>query len=54
MKATPIYINITNMKILLQTRKGFEMGSLRIYNTALTAEQILANYNYESTIERVW
>ena len=46
--------NITSIKILSQTRKGFEMGSLRIYNTALTAEQILANYNYEETIERVW
>ena len=46
--------NITNIKILPQTRKGFEMGSLRFYNTALTAEQILANYEYEETIERVW
>ena len=46
--------NMTKVKILPQTRKGFEMGSLRIYNTALTAEQILANYNYETTIERVW
>ena len=46
--------NITDIKLLLQTRKGFEMGSLRIYNAALTAEQILANYNYEATIERVW
>ena len=46
--------DITVIKILPQARKGFEMGSLRIYNTALTAEQILANYNYEATIERVW
>ena len=46
--------DITVIKILPQARKGFEMGSLRIYNTALTAEQILANYNYETTIERVW
>ena len=46
--------DITVIKILAGTRKGFEMGSLRIYNTALTAEQILANYNYETTIERVW
>ena len=46
--------DMTKVKILAQTRKGFEMGSLRIYNTALTAEQILANYNYETTIERLW
>ena len=46
--------DITSIKLFPETRKGFEMGSLRIYNTALTAEQILANYNYEATIERVW
>ena len=46
--------DITVIKLFPETRKGFEMGSLRIYNTALTAEQILANYNYEATIERVW
>ena len=46
--------DITCIKLFPETRKGFEMGSLRIYNTALTAEQILANYNYETTIERVW
>ena len=46
--------DITSIKLFPETRKGFEMGSLRIYNTALTAEQILANYNYEETIERVW
>ena len=46
--------NITSIKFLPETRKGFEMGSLRIYNAALTDEQILANYNYETTIERVW
>ena len=46
--------DITSLKLFPETRKGFEMGSLRIYNTALTAEQILANYNYEATIERVW
>ena len=46
--------DITSIKLLPETRRGFEMGSLRIYNTALTAEQILANYNYEATIERVW
>ena len=46
--------DITSIKLFPETRKGFEMGSLRIYNAALTAEQILANYNYEATIERVW
>ena len=46
--------DMTKAKILPQTRKGFEMGSLRIYNTALTSEQILANYSYETSIERVW
>ena len=46
--------DITVIKLFPETRKGFEIGSLRIYNTALTAEQILANYNYEATIERVW
>ena len=46
--------DITIIRLFPETRKGWEMGSLRIYNTALTAEQILANYNYETTIERVW
>ena len=42
------------LHILESSDRNKEYASFRVYSKVLTAEEVLANYQYEQTIERTW
>ena len=42
------------LHILEDNDRNKEYASFRVYNKVLTADEVLANYQYEQTIERIW
>ena len=53
-KGTVKVVNNPYLHILEDNDRNKEYASFRVYNKVLTAEEILANYQYEQTIERTW
>lgn len=46
--------DITTIRVLEKIITNTELASIRIYNKALSADEVANNYTYESSIERGW